>query len=1058
MKIKILLLWVLIVGAVQARGQSTARQTIRTLPNGKHYWEYLPPTYSATGQKIPVVIFLHGLLERGDTEADMSKIINVNNTPPNYVEDGHDFQFVLISPQLPSNQGGWNNKNHINPVVDYVLQNYNVDPDQLYLTGLSLGGGGVWGYAQDPVYGQKVRGIAPVCGHQNDKTKACNIANNGIRVWAFHGEDDTTVSVSKTINMVDAINACIPAPNPLAIKTIYPGVNHNAWDNAYRIDNALHNPNVYDWMMQTFNKPAANAGVDRSITLPKDSVILMGSGTSPSSTITGYAWQQVSGPTCTLSGTTTSTLSVSGMTQGTYVFSLAVTDAASNVSPPDQVTITVLGTNVPPVANAGGDVTITLSQSPATFNGSGSDSDGLIATYLWTKQSGGTCTLSGANTATLSVSNLSTGTYTFRLTVTDNNSATAFDDVNLVVNPDPIGAATSWNAYDIVMQSTQAHQGLVNSTDNSVQATVSFFQSTNDGGVKKSALLSTYNAGAHPNANSFVATYWALGSGNVYPYAGKSTVGRGSETGEGNVPSPTGVFDLQLHPPNSAKLIVSAFVVPVAGEYTLSNLAVRRVSSATGTTRLKVFDSDQLPVADLQATNNQDWVQNTNTLALGTLSVGDSIYFAVDREGNYASDFTEVMWTVNRLVPNTPPVANAGTDVAITLPQDSVTLSGSGMDSDGTIAAYAWTQQSGPLATISGAGTQNAKLSQLSEGEYVFRLTVTDDDGATAFDEVTVVVNAPVEISWNSYDIVMQSTQAQQGKVNSTDNSTQATIAFFQSTNDGGVRKNALLPTYNSGAHPNVNSFVATYWANASGNTYPYAGKSTVGRGSETGEGNVPSPTGVFDLQLHPPNSLKLIVAAFVVPADGEYAVSSAAVRRVSSAAGTARLKVFNNLQSVILNLQATNNQDWVQSPTPLSLGVLAVGDSIYFAVDRDGNYASDFTEVAWTVTMTPPSSQARMAPRQTVAETTPKQPSVPDETPIGFYPNPVKNVISFQGVTAETQVTFYNSMGALLQQTKIDQAHNTLDMNSATFSPGMYIMILKNPGAQKHFKFLIER
>jgi dienelactone hydrolase len=1056
MKIKILSLWVLLVStAVHLHGQSTANQTIRTLPNGLRYWEYLPPTYSATGRKIPVVIFLHGLLERGNTDADMSKIINVNNTPPNYVEDGEDFEFVLISPQLPTSQPGWNNKNHINPVVDYVLQNYNVDPDQLYLTGLSLGGGGVWGYAQDPVYGQKVRGIAPVCGHQNDQNKACNIANNGIRVWAFHGEDDTTVSKLKTINMVNAINACIPAPNPLAIKTIYPGVNHNAWDNAYRTDHALHNPNVYEWMMQTFNLPVANAGADRTITLPQDSVILMGSGTSSNSTITGYAWQKVSGPTCTLSGITTNTLSVSGMTQGTYVFSLVVTDAASNASPPDQVTITVSGTNVPPVANADIDMTITLPHLPVTFNGSGSDSDGMISTYLWTKQSGGTCTLSGTATATLSVSNFSAGTYVFRLTVTDNNSASAYDEVTLVVNPEPVGAATSWNAYDIVMQSTQAHQGLVNSTDNSIQATVSFFQSTNDGGVKKNTLLTTYNAGPHPNANSFVTTYWALGPGNVYPYAGKSTVGRGSETGEGNVPSPTGVFDLQLHPPNSAKLIVSAFVVPVAGEYTLGNLAVRRVSSASGTTRLKVFDSDQLPVADLQATNNQDWVQNTNTLALGTLSIGDSIYFAVDREGNYASDFTEVMWTVNRLIPNTPPVANAGTDFATT--QQSFNLSGSGTDSDGLIATYAWTQQSGPTATITNATTQTPTVSVPSEGEYVFRLTVTDDDGATAIDEVTVVVTAPVAISWNSYDLVMQSTQAQQGKVNSTDNSMQATIAFFQSTNDGGVRKNALLPVYNPGAHPNANSFVATYWANNIGNVYPYAGKSTVGRGSETGEGNVPSPTGVFDLQLHPPNSLKLMVAAFVVPAAGEYTVSSAAVRRVSSASGTQRLKIFNNLQSILLDLQATNNQDWVQSSTPLSLGVLTIGDSIYFAVDRDGNYASDFTEVAWSIAMIPPSSQARMAPRQTLTETAPEQPAAPEETPIGFYPNPVKNAISFQGITGETHVTFYSSMGALLQQTKIDQAHNTLDVNATTFSPGLYIMILKNPGVQKQFKFLVE-
>jgi len=131
-------------------------------------------------------------------------------------------------------------------------------------------------------------------------------------------------------------------------------------------------------MMQTFNQTVANAGADRNITLPKDSVILKGSGTSPNSTITGYAWLKVSGPSCTLSGATTNTLLVSGMAQGTYVFSLVVTDAANNESLADQVTVTVSGTNVPPVANAGSDLTITLPHLPVTFNGSGSDSDSTL--------------------------------------------------------------------------------------------------------------------------------------------------------------------------------------------------------------------------------------------------------------------------------------------------------------------------------------------------------------------------------------------------------------------------------------------------------------------------------------------------------------------------------------------------------------------------------------------------------------------------------------------------------------------------------------------------------
>jgi hypothetical protein len=73
-----------------------------------------------------------------------------------------------------------------------------------------------------------------------------------------------------------------------------------------------------------------------------------------------------------------------------------------------------------------------------TLTGSGSDGDGSIAAYAWTKQSGPAATLAGTNAATLSVSNLTEGTYVFRLTVTDNHNRSAFDEVTVTVNEGPI--------------------------------------------------------------------------------------------------------------------------------------------------------------------------------------------------------------------------------------------------------------------------------------------------------------------------------------------------------------------------------------------------------------------------------------------------------------------------------------------------------------------------------------------------------------------------------------------------------------------------------------------
>jgi hypothetical protein len=90
---------------------------------------------------------------------------------------------------------------------------------------------------------------------------------------------------------------------------------------------------------------------------------------------------------------------------------------------------------------------------------------------------------------------------------------------------------------------------------------------------------------------------------------------------------------------------------------------------------------------------------------------------------------------------NVAPTANAGTDKSITLPTNTVSLPGSGADTDGTIASYAWTRISGPnTPTITGANTATASLSGLIAGTYVYRLTVTDNGGLTGTDDVNVVV------------------------------------------------------------------------------------------------------------------------------------------------------------------------------------------------------------------------------------------------------------------------------------------------------------------------------
>jgi hypothetical protein len=95
---------------------------------------------------------------------------------------------------------------------------------------------------------------------------------------------------------------------------------------------------------------------------------------------------------------------------------------------------------------------------------------------------------------------------------------------------------------------------------------------------------------------------------------------------------------------------------------------------------------------------------------------------------------------------NKVPVANAGQSITVTPPANTITLTGTGTDSDGTVVAYLWSQVSGPSTTsIVNPGSASTEVKNFVTGTYVFQLMVTDDKGATGTDTTTLVVNPAPE-------------------------------------------------------------------------------------------------------------------------------------------------------------------------------------------------------------------------------------------------------------------------------------------------------------------------
>jgi hypothetical protein len=442
---KFKLLYSLTLIAVALCSSVYAQQTVKITPTGIGYLEYLPQGYNSNTNKYPLMISLHGIKERGTSSTDPALVkagvpTVANVGIPKYIKYGAQYPCIVISPQLKSSYGSWP-ADYVIEVLNYVKKYLRVDERKIVITGLSLGGGGVW--TTIGAYPSVFAAAAPICGTRSSTAinNACDIAAQMVPVWAFHGDKDAVVSYQVSVSTCNAINSCSdPKCNPQSKLTIYPGLGHVIWDKAYK------ESTVINWMLSfvngttttpTNNAPVASAGSDKTITLPTNSVLISGSGSDSDGTVSSYSWTQVSGPsTAYLTNKTTKALTAGSLVAGTYSFQLKVTDN-DGATDTDNVSVIVNSSadkNALPVANAGSDKTLTLPSNATTLYGSASDSDGTIASYQWVKKSGSSATLSGTTSKDLKLSGLVAGTYIFTLTAKDNAGAVDTDDVTVTVN------------------------------------------------------------------------------------------------------------------------------------------------------------------------------------------------------------------------------------------------------------------------------------------------------------------------------------------------------------------------------------------------------------------------------------------------------------------------------------------------------------------------------------------------------------------------------------------------------------------------------------------------
>lgn len=195
------------------------------------YSVYVPRDYDAA-RAWPAMVFLHG---RGECGTDGSKQL-AQGVGTAIMFNPERWPMIVLFPQKPTAESQWEDHDAaVMAMLARARDEFNVDAQRLYLTGLSQGGHGTWMIAA--AHPKTWAAIAPICGYGEPTLVAEKIKD--IPTWCFHGDADTVVPPKQTTDMAAAIEAAGGKPK----MSIFPNVNHGSWDRAYRDEK------LWEWLL-----------------------------------------------------------------------------------------------------------------------------------------------------------------------------------------------------------------------------------------------------------------------------------------------------------------------------------------------------------------------------------------------------------------------------------------------------------------------------------------------------------------------------------------------------------------------------------------------------------------------------------------------------------------------------------------------------------------------------------------------------------------------------------------------------------------------------------------
>ncbi len=317
----------------------------KVIPGIIGYYAYFPEEYyKSPFQNFPLLIYLHGIGEKANstTEPNWPNICKYG--PPMLIEQGVDYPFIVISPQTPYEwwQGEYDGKKRgdlVDEVIETVKKLYNIDPSRVYVTGISMGGAGVYAYYES--YPEKLAAAIPVSGYtQQDLDEYCHLKD--VPLWALHNEFDDVIGTGSDRGINQIINSCEPPPQTPAKLTLYPAYGHDAWSRTYENMEPGSEDNIYEWMLKCVNgnlpedgsnkTPYVFGGENQVVSVGSENITLEARAFDLDGRIDSYQWRQIEGPRVNLEGDNSESLEIYDLQEGKYKFRITVKDNGGRTS------------------------------------------------------------------------------------------------------------------------------------------------------------------------------------------------------------------------------------------------------------------------------------------------------------------------------------------------------------------------------------------------------------------------------------------------------------------------------------------------------------------------------------------------------------------------------------------------------------------------------------------------------------------------------------------------------------------------------------------------------